>query len=248
MSAKAKVLVLLAVCGMFAGTANAATVQVTFRSGDNGIMVMQRPIPVFGVPSAAPTYPTDFVVEGNVNYAPAVTVAPHTTWLQSLAYDPAAQWISVSQSGSTPGVQTMSGLYAIMIYDNITQDNMTGVSLDIWFTADNYVGGHGMAMMYINGEDMADYYDWSDPANVNDMYDGKQLFRQEFEIHFSGLTMAPGKNWLFLDATSFGGPAGVIFSGVVTIPVADAPFPEPVSMSLLAVGAAGMLIRRKRQA
>jgi len=68
-----------------------------------------------------------------------------------------------------------------------------------------------------------------------------------YEFHFSGLTLNAGENWLFIEATSFGGPAGVAFSGVATISTVTSDVPGPVSMGFPSIGAAVLLICRKRE-
>ena len=238
MSGKAKVLVLLAVCSLVAGSAQSAMVQIAeFRSGVDTVYVLERPIPKLGSPSTPPSHPGDFDVFGPDSlYHEAVVIAAHPDWRPALSVDDLAQWISVNENGAVPSIDTASGLYAVMVYYNQTNDVITGIVLDLWFTADNYLGGHGMSALYWNGEAL------DAPGDI--IADAKQLFKNEYYVQFVGLELQPGENWLYLDATSFAGPAGVLFSGTLSAP--DVDVPEPVSMGLLAAGAIGMILRRKR--
>jgi len=217
-----------------------------FWSNADGVLVMERLI-TFRNPLVKNEEPVvDFMSNSPEKFNPAVVVEAHPEWLQSLSVSDAAQWVSVTKDGSTDGIDTASGLYAIMINNNQQIDVETGkpqyvgAYVSLYFTADNFLGGNGMTALYFNGapvtEDDNGLFGNFETAAV-------QLFKKEFELHFS-VELQPGENWLYLDATSFYGPAGVIFYGTVNYYYVEAP--EPMSMSLLAMGAVGMLIRRKR--
>jgi len=256
-------LVALAVCGLLVGSVQAAVIPSTVSSvsydydqmlkvttnattltfwSDAGVWVKDRPI-TWSSPSVSPSAlgPADFVV--NDQYKPAVEITRHPLWLYPLPANGNANWISTSAFGSTPDVDTNSGLYAIMLYDNQGNETIQGALVDLYFTADNFLGGNGASALYFNGEAVtaANNGLWGNFETA-----ALQLFKNQYDLHFS-VDLTPGQNWLYLDATSFFGPAGVIFAGEVNFAtVTSERIPEPVSMSLLAAGAVGLLIRRKR--
>jgi len=269
-----KLLVALAVCGMLAASAQAGMVELNkvtgewewdavagcyhrtvtttmgFYSDANDVWVMERPI-TYRTPlirSAPLVKPDDFDVSDASRYHPAVEITPHREWLQALPVSDFARWISVNERGSDPNVDTNSGLYAIMLYNNELVDDrgwdvtIAGVNVDLYFTADNFLGGNGMSALYFNGDAVTEGDNglWGNFETA-----AVQLFKNQYDLHFS-VDLTPGENWLYLDATSFFGPAGVIFYGEFTYSQVESYIPEPMSMSLLVVGAMGMLIRRKR--
>jgi len=260
----------LVMCGLVVGSAQAGMVwdrtQASLGDGtflvngsstfwsDADVWVMERPITYRSplIRSTPLVKPDDFDVSDASRYHLAAEITPHRDWLQKLSVSNDAVWISVNERGSMPDVDTNSGLYAIMIY-NVGDDDIAlrtneqdgsfipiRANVDLYFTADNFLGGNGMAALYFNGDAVTEDDNglWGNFETA-----AVQLFRNQYELHFY-VDLQPGENWLYLDATSFYGPAGVIFAGNMSFSYVGVP--EPMSMSLLAVGAMGMLIRRKR--
>jgi hypothetical protein len=229
---------------MVVGTAHGAVID--FRSDAQSVIkVADRAYMLNGVGAVLPD------VAGLDVYNPAngfrdvdFLFVPHEAWLRysggKLVADAAAEWISTSPNGAgyfesgfnPPGEN--SGLYAIRIRSDF--DTFVGAELTFTYAADNYI-----LAMYLNNDDTALTAD-------NGAYIMNTYAFGEQTLVFSNLTINKGENWLFVylanDHQDCPGPAGLIYTGSLTMP--GARIPEPVSMSLLAVGAMGMLIRRKR--
>jgi len=237
MSLRSHALVVLTVCIGIAGVAQADV--ITFRSGDgNGaagtpdpnVTVLERPM-----------YNQQFLTPGDFLAAQVIpativeTLNPY--WAPTLDADSDARWISTQAHVGQTTEDMVSGLYAIKIIN--PSNSAVTATLDLYYMVDNYLGsrwypGNETAMVYLNDEPIVTYVQQA----ANEMY------RYQQELHLTGLTLTPGDNWLYINATNSGLAAGVIFSGTMTTRPVDVP--EPMTMSLLAVGAVGLFLRRKR--
>jgi hypothetical protein len=223
MSRKAGIVALLAVCSIMAGTAQGAIIE--FQSDET---VMVQPLPFGGL---------KVLTEDDFNlkwFSPAAVLnAPHPAWIAALP-NPMAKWLGVTRLDGTPsgpGIPiAWTGLYMIKVYN----DGMptTGGSIDLVYSMDDYLEG-----VYLNGQKIT-------PESGDLVSPRSGEFLAVHSLTFSGLEFAHGWNYIYLHAVNVEGPGGAIFSGTVTIPYVE--IPEPMSMSLLTLGAAALLVRRKR--
>jgi len=230
MSMKYYVLASLVACGFAAGAAQGAAI-ITFRSGDGGgaagtpdpfVTVLPGPVGTGFTSLAA----ADFAA---AQVTSAVFAASNHFWIMTLPADPEAHWINTGIGGTNEP----SGLYAIRIFN---PTSFTEASLDLFYMVDDVLGALSdtevlTASVYLNGEPL---------TATNGQVAGSGDFLQQHQLSFTGLTLNPGENFLYLNATNLFGLAGIIFSGTFTV------VPEPMSLSLLGLGASGLLFRRRR--
>ena len=270
MSGKAKILVVLAALGMMVG-AQGAIVGVPFWSGQSNsdgrdVNITMATGPGFGI--IVPTGSSDPVFD-LAKLEPAFVLNPtHPYWMDPS--DPAnwngdtrARWIGTTANGGVVGdindrsQDRLSGMYAIKIENPGEAGYAT---LDLWFRADNSLGwptdnaelgifGQGLfapyassgylgtPALYINGEPVVDC---EYVLDVSGDRVGEYKAGINGHVLFSGLYLEKGDNWLYFNVGNYGGASGLLFSGVVTM------VPEPMTMSLLAMGGLALLRRKRR--
>ncbi|MCL2646151.1 MAG: PEP-CTERM sorting domain-containing protein [Phycisphaerales bacterium] len=228
MSMKRSVFASLVVCGFAVGAAQGAV--ITLRSGDTTGAAGTPDPNVTVLPGPAGTgftslTPTDFT---DAQITPAVIAPPNGFWIFTLPADPDARWITTGIGGT----DEPSGLYAIHFFN----PGFPEANLDLFYMVDDYLGAVSgstvlTASVYLNGEPL---------TATNGDIAGTGDFLQQHELQFVDMPLLPGENWLYLNVTNTIGLSGVIFSGTLTL------VPEPASLSLLGIGALGLLQRRKR--
>jgi len=238
-------LLLTIACLLAVGSASAAT--ITFRSGDGAIGTADPNVRVLPKLSGSTR---GFLSLGLDDFAAAragdsaVVVARNTTynWIASLPTDSAARWINISGNqnyGSEP-----TGLYAIKIVN--PYGPATDATLDLYYAVDNSLGYRNgttvyTSAVYLNNEPLEPTI-----GNIAAIPDGDSAtpnhYQQVHYLQFTNLPLKAGENWIYINATNTGLMGGVIFSGTFTF----TPVPEPVSLSLLVAGAAGLRSRRRR--
>jgi len=229
---KTKVAVLLALCVMAAGTAQAYVVD----EDDSKI----------GYRGSFTTVTITFWSNGDEVFVgddgiPTVAGGPPQGGLVSLPSSSNAEW-----------VRSTSDWYAIALGNpnNILMNwnpyiTSCCVELNVWFAADGVLGnGSAAAGVYWNGESLAEHYeDWK----FGEIPTDKPLLDAEYGLYFFGLDLkCHDENWLSFHVTNGSDPTSLMFYGQLTYTYVGDSVPEPLSMSLLAFGATGLLIRRKR--
>ena len=228
-------LVALAVaCILAAGSVNAAT--ITFRSGSGGAVGTADPY-VTVLPGPVTT---GFLSLGPAEFAAARAGNPARIISGSWSgfSDTAVRAINPNGAGSN----VPSGLYAIKI-DIGDEWYATDATLDLYYRVDDLLGSYNgstirTAAVYLNEEPLTDTLGRLAPPYSS--YTGGP-----YELHYTGLTLQPGENWIYINATNYNTMNGyVVFSGTLTYtPIL---VPEPVSLLVLSAGAAGLLSRRRR--
>jgi len=228
MSMKHSVLASLVMCGFAVGMAQGEV--ITFRSGDTaGAAGTPDPnVTVLAGPAG-----TGFTALTAIDFAaaqitPAVIAPPNNYWIKTLTADHDARWITTGIGGTNEP----SGLYAIHFFN----PGFPEATLNLFYMVDDHLGALNggnvlTASLYLNGEPL---------TATNGDVAGTGDYLQQHELQFDGLTLLPGENWLYFNATNIIGLSGIIFSGTLTL------VPEPTSLSLLGIGAVGLLRRRKR--
>lgn len=120
---------------------------------------------------------------------------PYPTYIQQLPTDPLAHWI-----GTTNALGLGSALYAIPFM--VTDPIIAAASLDIGYSVDNAVNG-----IYLNGKPIS-----------NNILDGD--YHGEYYVLRSDIAplLVPNSiNWLYINASDYGGFAGLIFNVTVNI-------------------------------
>jgi len=121
--------------------------------------------------------------------------APYPTYIQSLPTDPLAHWIS-----TTPNLGAGSALYAIPF--TVTDPVIGSASLDLGYSVDNAING-----IYINGTLIS--------GNSHDGdYHGEYY---ELRSDIAPLLKPNAVNWLYINASDYGGYAGIIFNATIMV-------------------------------
>ena len=146
----------------------------------------------------APFAPADFLAAAAG--PPAPIIANHGAWIPALPADPLARWISTSPSGASEGG---SALYAQPF--QLQAAAIGSATLDFRFAVDNGLGGGGNVGVYVNGQPV--------PGTTGGSYGGQYAFNG---LDVSALVQ-PGANVLFVNASDYGGPGGLIYSATLTV-------------------------------
>ena len=206
---------------------------ITLRSGNGSVGGTDSLITMLVGPAdtwfASAFTPSDFA---DARSGPAAfIISPNGAWISDLPSDNTAQWISTSSSGASEG---STALYAI---DFTLTDPAASATLDLKYSVDNVLGGGGAGPtqgVYLNGMPISGSSIGGD-------------FLSEYSITRSDIAplLAVGTNTLYINATDVGGPAGLIFSATIE----TTPIPEPVSLTILGSGLAGLcfFVRKRRR-
>jgi len=201
----------------------------------------------------------------------ALVATPNSAWQSGLASFANAKWINTgTNDGNTPIANYYSALYAVhfnwphaatnqgTLQIHYLTDNGLGwrgaglTALDYMqttpLTAGLYLNGAPLTNDGVGtGRSYADTYTadpslnnfdntYSDPAYGNTTLGADGRFQE-----VANLTLVPGDNVLFINSSTTGQDAGVLFDAQISAPV-----PEPAALSLLLLAGSSLLIRRRR--
>jgi hypothetical protein len=175
-------------------TAVRADQTIVVRSGNGSIGSQDAQVRflAYGTTGDITPTPANFV---SVQTAPfAYIVAPYATYLPQLPSDPLAKWIATN-----PSLNPGSALYAVPF--EITDSVIASATLDLPYAVDNAING-----VYINGTPIS-----------GDSHDGDYHSEYRFlRSDIAPLLHPNSTNWLYLNASDYGGLAALIFSATIT--------------------------------
>jgi hypothetical protein len=165
----------------------------------------------------------------------AYIIAPDSAWISSLPANPSAQWIS-----TVPNVFSDTALFAINFTLPTTPSSAT---LNLYFAVDNLLSDQESPGLRLNQGVF---------LNGSAVGAGNGGYTTQTELGPTNVTslLEAGTNTLYLYEYNYGDQGGLIFSATITTTPAISGVPEPASLTLLAIGAAGAMgysWRRRKQ-
>lgn len=175
---------------------------LVLRSGNGEIGQTDLQITLLAGPAdsafPAPFEPADFAAALAGPAAPII--ANHGAWIPALPADPLAKWISTSPSGAGEGG---SALYAQPFA--LESATIGSAALDVYFAVDNGLGGGPNTGVFLNGLPV--------PGTTGGTFGGQYSFLG-LDV---GALLQPGPNTLFVNASDWGGPGGLLYSATLTV-------------------------------
>ncbi len=154
-------------------------------------------------------------------------------WLSGLSFisplpdDAVAGWVSVDSTGGNNSYASHTALYDMAF--NLASST-SDATLNLHLTCDDQLGDGVNQGVYVDGNGLAG-------SSTGVLWDG-----QEQALGFLHLgALSAGEHHLYFNVlNSGGGPSGIMFSGELQT------VPEPASIGFMALGALGVIVRRRR--
>ncbi|MBK8465325.1 MAG: hypothetical protein IPL32_05795 [Chloracidobacterium sp.] len=203
------------VLARYHGTASTCANEViALHSGNGTVNTTDNLIKMLVGPLDSP-FPAPFTTgpggqfEQALNGLPAPIIVPNGAWVSSLGFDPAAKYISDNFNGATEGA---SVLYAVPF---VVNSAVGAAQLDLHFVVDNRVGAAGQAG---STDPLPGIYINEQAVGCPSTGLGNILTQYAFRCDVTALVIGGGStNTLYINSNDLGGPAGLMFSAIITV-------------------------------